>query len=1327
MAGIREFWENKIGDNATIIQGDVNVTTNDDPKDEEREQNRLFVEKISKTDPFYDKKRILELKGPLLHESFEWILSHEDFQRWRNTEESGALWIKGDPGKGKTMLLCGIINDLEKNPGINSHFSYFFCQATDDRINTAVAALGGLIYSFFEPRQGLLRGSLSTIREKFENKLSQLSGPNAWQILCDIFEAIIQDEALPNAVCVVDALDECEHGVKFLLSLIAKTSRQIKWLISSRNVKEIELGLRSIDDSRRLVLELTGNAKCVSQSVDAYIDDSTRSIVALADDEDLLTKTTSTLKDKADGTFLWVSLVVEQLRDADRRNIEEVLEELPVGLENLYDLLMKRITQKLREKDQNACHILLAIVTTAERPLRLEELLQFIKFQWTDYKEIYDVRDMKDIVKDCGSFLSLKDDTVYFVHQSVKEYMVGKGAKIIFPSGVENRHSEMFKISIYSMSIILTYNIYHIKAPATISYNIRRPYPDPLAPIAYCCEFWVIHLLASCQRKSSAAELLRDDGILHNFLRDKFLCWLEALILLGQSSLETGALQKIRSIIPEPRNDEIGQSSTREMIYAHGKKRDSSLDNGLGAFIDDACKFIIDCKAYVCRYPLQLYFAAFVFGDKDNTINKTFQQTIHTKFGDLPTLTKVPLRRFSCIQIIRPETIFLDFVLFSPDSSLLCAPQMNGTIFLWKITSGVLKREIELFDPQTTQRCAEPGIDYYLAFSTDSSRIIFVSSGGLVKTWSIDDKTQVQRHRLHFMDTKEKIIALAQNGDLAASVKAGGTEYLTIWTTKTGDQTQTIYLEDTSNFPTAAISPDSALIALMDESGFAIYLIQTGKNTCIQRQPRATWDSQEHEYGRLSKFSPNSEVFAYADDSGNIELWSTDTWTIIRRITSENLEYHVKIRHFTFSSDSETYIMVTSDTLLFGSIATSQSQRYDLPPGLEAMGCISRCSWSRIQTNSSWLLAARTHDGVEIWLFNSGNALAEAHNTDLHSGEIIYLSPDSKLIAAMAHCHSDINIVASETSEVARVLIRTNPFRGKPAFCPGSYLLAGQIDDTDNIHIWDINTGAVIQELQSQGCNRTAVAFSHDKKHLVADYFNVTRNYKEYCEALVKIWCVESGQKLHEFSCQVGRYGIHTVAISAGLELVAICDRNHELQLWEPRTGHCICKFIQRNASDLTFSSDSKVLAVISLKPTKVKIWETATATCLFHVGIGCANFITSFDPFTGNVMTAFNIFKTSNWKDWDQSTRHGYSYYESWIHLDGRAILFIPSEFKCRDEGYPVISDSLMAYTSKLGQLIIIKFPECHGLKGQETRLLDAGHLAEKNSGLYTAKRKRL
>ncbi|KAM0451638.1 hypothetical protein ACHAPV_009877 [Trichoderma viride] len=312
----------------------------------------------------------------------------------------------------------------------------------------------------------------------------------------------------------------------------------------------------------------------------------------------------------------------------------------------------------------------------------------------------------------------------------------------------------------------------------------------------------------------------------------------------------------------------------------------------------------------------------------------------------------------------------------------------------------------------------------------------------------------------------------------------------------------------------------------------------------------------------------------------------------------------------------------------------------------------------------------------------------------------------------MNYLDSDINIIAAETSEVARVLIRKNTVRRKPAFSPDSSYLASQTNDTDNIHIWNINTGTVIQELQGQGYNGTTVAFSYGSSYLVAGYYNATGNSRERCEALVRIWCVESGQNLYEFGCQVGGYGIETVAISAGLELVAISDLNYEVQLWEPRTGHCICKIFQWDASDLTFSSDSTLLAVISFRPAEVKIWETATGACLFRVGDACINFIASFDPLTGNIVTADSIFKNSAWKHWHGSQRQGYSYSPHrgcWIRLDGRDTLFIPFEFEYGHEGCPVISDSLMAYTSGLDQLIIIKFPDRLGLEGQETKMLDA------------------
>jgi len=92
--------------------------------------------------------RIEQTKGGLLPDSYCWILSHQHFTDWRDGDKTRLLWVKGDPGKGKTMLLIGIVRELQKiKPTHESGLlSYFFCQGTDSKLNNATAVLRGLIY-----------------------------------------------------------------------------------------------------------------------------------------------------------------------------------------------------------------------------------------------------------------------------------------------------------------------------------------------------------------------------------------------------------------------------------------------------------------------------------------------------------------------------------------------------------------------------------------------------------------------------------------------------------------------------------------------------------------------------------------------------------------------------------------------------------------------------------------------------------------------------------------------------------------------------------------------------------------------------------------------------------------------------------------------------------------------------------------------------------------------------------------------------------------------------------------------------------------------------
>ena len=122
------------------------------------------IQDLRLTDPRDDKKRIADTKGGLLEGSYRWILENSDFQQWRYNQQSRLLWIKGDPGKGKTMLLCGITNELKRSMAKSVLLSYFFCQATDSRINYATAVLRGLIYLLVDQQPSLI----SHIRAKYD-------------------------------------------------------------------------------------------------------------------------------------------------------------------------------------------------------------------------------------------------------------------------------------------------------------------------------------------------------------------------------------------------------------------------------------------------------------------------------------------------------------------------------------------------------------------------------------------------------------------------------------------------------------------------------------------------------------------------------------------------------------------------------------------------------------------------------------------------------------------------------------------------------------------------------------------------------------------------------------------------------------------------------------------------------------------------------------------------------------------------------------------------------------------------------------------------------
>ncbi|KAL5600870.1 hypothetical protein FOVSG1_006900 [Fusarium oxysporum f. sp. vasinfectum] len=443
------------------------------------------------------------------------------------------------------MLLCGIIDELEKQTP--NFVCYFFCQGTNSSLNNATAVLRGLIFLLATQQPPLD----SLLRKEYEHSGRKLfEDGNAFFALSKILSGILGDPSLTRAYIVIDALDECETGLQQLLELVVQitSASRVKWVVSSRNKHDIERQMKPIDSKITLSLELTAYAGHVSHAVGVYIDDRVSLLESLQNDGSLRDRVRRILQQKAGDTFLWAALVVQELKTVESWDVLDVLEEMPMGLEELYARMMKQI-QQLKRRHPEYCRLVLSTATLAYRPLHILELsvLSGLPKDISDHSEA-----VQTIIRECGSFLTIRDDHVYIVHQSAKDYLSGKGAPvlssdhpgadrksfltsleattIVFPSGRAQGHRNIFLRSVEAMSKTLTRDIYGLRDPGFSIDNLKIPSPDPLASVRYSCVFWLDHLRDVIKEIPQNIREPCDCGF--RFMEKHFLNWLVSLSLL---------------------------------------------------------------------------------------------------------------------------------------------------------------------------------------------------------------------------------------------------------------------------------------------------------------------------------------------------------------------------------------------------------------------------------------------------------------------------------------------------------------------------------------------------------------------------------------------------------------------------------------------------------------------------------------------------------------------------------------------------------------------------------------------------------------------------
>jgi hypothetical protein len=200
-----------------------------------------------------------------------------------------------------------------------------------------------------------------------------------------------------------------------------------------------------------------------------------------------------------------------------------------------------------------------------------------------------DLEDLERIINMCGSFLTIREYYVYFIHQSAKDYLNKNTSALVFPAGHSKIHYDMFSRSLDALSKTLQRDMYNLQDPGSAMKDV--PDPDPLASIRYSSVFWVDHLCEADDQSLDERNKTFDDWAIFAFLKEHFLHWLESLSLICK--------------LPD------GVLSIRKLLHKVQSK--FTTTSQFVGFLVDAEKFVLSYRSIIERAPLQTYGTAFAF------------------------------------------------------------------------------------------------------------------------------------------------------------------------------------------------------------------------------------------------------------------------------------------------------------------------------------------------------------------------------------------------------------------------------------------------------------------------------------------------------------------------------------------------------------------------------------------------------------------------------------------------------------------------------------------------------------------------------------------
>ncbi|PMD67612.1 WD40 repeat-like protein, partial [Hyaloscypha bicolor E] len=627
-----------------------------------------------------------------------------------------------------------------------------------------------------------------------------------------------------------------------------------------------------------------------------------------------------------------------------------------------------------------------AIINLAD-PLPVASLARLIN------KETRGVLNMLNTLQSVLNVPTDPETPVKLFHLSFRDFLVNREENPFYIYEVKT-HENLVDGCLLLLSKHLHRNMVGLKEPGKLRIDIDQGKVRELlaSDIRYACLYWVSHLTKSERR-------IRDGDMVHIFLSEHFLYWLEALSLLGSTSDSIGLIDTLRNLV------EDGSNSVE-----------------LSGFLYDAWRFVLQNRWIINHAPLQLYFCA-IFAPESSIIKAKARDA----YEERPVPPEMPKKWSPELLRITNLPRYVRAVAFCGDGKSLAAC-IQKTIRLWNIATGdeiqILEGHEDIiidiaFSPLEPFAVLASGSHDYtvrlwntnageqiwvatqhtdvvnsISFSANGQLIGSGSSDKTTRIWDAKTGRQIQAKRQR---AGVDVVAFARTGPSIASLSSSGGIIVIIWNAITGEQLRELELPS-PYINCMAFSIDGRLLASGPQGGNAIIRLW---NVDTGQQVQASY---VHD-GRVEgfRFSPsNHNILALASSKG-VTLWDIATGTEIRRYEENEHGFEA----IAFSPNGQLLAVVTYSTVRVWATTTEDIQKLDSHN--KRLNCL------KVSPNQQ-LLATATSDNVKLWEVRTRKQI-QTLNFDRDVADFSF-SPDSQSLGVEISDYI-LRVWNVETGEVA--------------------------------------------------------------------------------------------------------------------------------------------------------------------------------------------------------------------------------------------------------------------------------------------------------------------